>query len=293
MRQQKRMQNFSACKALVLFCLFLALINTPVDGLVTCPREALDLNIRCIRIVEEILRYRPTVLCLEEVDQFSYLQKTLKNCGYLGLFYPKPDSPCLYESKSYGPDGCAIFYNSSKLKLLESDNVILKVWNRESNQVSIICHFQTTTDDAKDFSIAVTHLKSDRDSDCQEIRVQQAKFLTQYLEDKHLDHPLILCGDMNFPPSERAYNVIKSCDLGLVSVNTHLSPKGCEPDYTFWTIYITELCKTLDYIWYSKKGLKVKSVLNMASEEEIGAGRLPSFKYPSDHLSQVTDLVLE
>ena len=233
------------------------------------------------------------MLCLEEVDQFSYLQETLMKCGFVGIFYPKPNSPCLYEEISYGPDGCAVFYDSSKLKLLKSDNVILKAFNRRSNQVSVICHFQTMTDDHKDFSIAVTHLKSDRDFDCQKIRRQQAIFLIKYLKDKHLNHPLILCGDFNFPPLEEAYNIIKSCDLGLVSVNTHLSQKGHEPMYTFWTIYREELCKTVDYIWYTEKGFKVKSVLNMASEEEIGPGRLPSFSYPSDHLSQVADMVLE
>lgn len=263
------------------------------DNFTKCPPEALEWDVRRLRIVEEILRYRPSVLCMEEVDQFSYLQEALMKTGYLGSFYPKPKSPCLYIKGNHGPDGCAIFYNTRQLNLVQTDSIILKESGVNSNQVSIICHFQTKTDDCKDFTVAVTHLKAKVDPEREKMRKEQITFLTQYLKDKSLAHPLILCGDFNAPPTEPAYEVVKSCNLGLTSVNTHLSSEGQEPKYTTWKVRDTEVCRTIDYIWYTKKGLKVKSILNMASEEEVGVGRLPSFRYPSDHLSLVCDMILE
>ena len=263
------------------------------DNFTKCPPEALAWDIRKLRIIEEILRYHPTVVCLEEVDQYSYLLETLMKCGYLGLFHPKPQSPCLFQMDNSGPDGCAVLYDSSRVSLLHSDSIILKELDKPSNQVSIICHFQTKTDTCKDFTIAVTHLKAKDDPECERMRREQVSYWIQYLKDKHSDHPLILCGDFNSPPTDTTYEIMKSCDLGLSSVNTHLSREGQEPKYTTWKIRDTEVCRTIDYIWYTKKGFKVKSVLNMASEEEIGAEALPSFRYPSDHLSQVCDMIIE
>lgn len=213
--------------------------------------------------------------------------------GYLGSFFPKPKSPCLYAKVNYGPDGCAVFYNSHQLSLMETDSIILKENDVNSNQVSIVCHFQTKTTNCKDFTIAVTHLKAKVGQENETLRKAQIAYLIQYLKSKNLDHPLILCGDFNAPPTEPAYEVVKSCDLGLTSVNTHLSQEGQEPKYTTWKVRDTEVCRTIDYIWYTKKGLKVKSILNMPSEDEIGKGRLPSFRYPSDHLSLVCDMILE
>ncbi|MEW8544174.1 MAG: endonuclease/exonuclease/phosphatase family protein [Candidatus Thiodiazotropha sp.] len=265
------------------------------DNFTKCPDKALELEVRKLRFIEEILRYQPTVLCLEEVDLFPYLKETLTKCGYVGIFYPKPDSPCLGNPYNHGPDGCAIFYNSSKLKVVKSEKLNLKAWNWETNQVAVICHFQTKSDISKDFTVAATHFKAGYKEyrPCEDIRKEQAMFLTRYLKEFYGEHPLVLCGDLNFPCTELGYDIFKCSDLRLTSAYTHLSADRQEPEYTFWTINEMEQRKTIDYIWYTKKGLKVKSVLNIPSEEEAGEGRLPSLKYPSDHLSLVCDFALE
>ena len=38
----------------------------------------------------------------------------LGKVGYSATFLPKPDSPALYCGRSYGPDGCAMFYKTNK-----------------------------------------------------------------------------------------------------------------------------------------------------------------------------------
>ena len=265
------------------------------DNFPRCPPKALDLEFRKHRIMEEILRFKPTVICLQEVDQFTFLSEALKKYGYHGMFKPKPSSPCLDNLVNYGPDGCAVFFDLSALELVKCDEIVLKAWGRKTNQVAVICHFQTKSKIAKDFTVAVTHLKAgyQASSSCEDIRKEQAIFLSNYLKDNHSEFPMILCGDLNFPTSEKGYEVIRTCDLGLSSAYTSLSSDGREPSYTFWTITDMELCKTIDYVWYTKKGLKVKTLLNVASTEEVGKDRLPSLKYPSDHISLVCDFELE
>ena len=229
------------------------------------------------------------------MDQFDFLSKSLKKYGYHGIFKPKPASPCLDFLKNWGPDGCAVFFDLSALELVTCDDVELRAWHMETNQVAVICHFKTKSKFAKDFTVAVTHLKAgpQGSTECEDIRKEQAIFLSTYLKEKHGKYPLILCGDLNFPTTEKGYEVLRTCDLGLTSAYTSLSADDQEPKYTFWTVTDQEICKTIDYVWYTKQGLKVKSLLDVASEEEIGQSRMPSLKYPSDHISLVCDFELE
>lgn len=108
--------------------------------------------------------------------------------------------------------------------------------------------------------------------------------------------PLIVCGDFNAEPWEDVYQRFASSPLGLDSAYKGLSADGhSEPPYTSWKIRRSsgESCHTLDYIWYSRQRFHVDAVLEMPCEEQIGPNRLPSYHYPSDHLSLVCDLSFE
>lgn len=261
------------------------------DNFTKCPKEALVLEKRNLRVIEEITRYCPTILCLEECDMYEYVFENLSKLGYLGIFCQKPDSPCLYEMDNIGPDGCALFYDSKKVILSKSDSIVLKEDGFQSNQVSIIGQFQTKSDDPKCFYVGATHLKAKRGYD--ERRKLQGEFISKYLEKNCTNAPVIYCGDFNAEPTEGVYSVMKSCNLGLSSAYTSLSKDNSEPKYTTWKIRPKgEECHTIDYIWYSRKGLKIKSILDVAAEKEIGVNRLPSSRYPSDHLSLVCDFIV-
>lgn len=261
------------------------------DNFIACPKGALKFETRKLRVLEEILRYRPDIVCLEEVDFYDYLFEKLSKQGYLGVFKEKVNSPCLYQEGSIGPDGCAIFYNPVKVLMSKSDSIILHENGNQSNQVAIIAQFQTKTSAGTVFSVGTTHLKAKRGYD--QNRKLQGEFITKYLEDNCSDAPVIFCGDFNAESKEPVYAVMKGCSLGLSSAYSTLSADNSEPKYTTWKIRPKgEECHTIDYIWYTKKGLKVKAVLNVASDDEIGKDRLPSFRYPSDHLSLVCDFIV-
>ncbi|XP_052795472.1 nocturnin-like [Mya arenaria] len=256
---------------------------------IKCPKEAVQWQIRKNRILQEILRYQPTVLCIEEVDMFDFLTENLAPFGYVGIFIPKPKSPCLEFADNMGADGCAMFYKTSALILSNSNSVSLKIDGKPTNQVMIFGQFQTKIDSPQSFYVGVTHLKAK--PDFSEQRRKQGEFIADFIKTNCSDDPVIFCGDFNAEPIEPVYQIMK--DLNLNSVYTSLSEDGkTEPKFTTWKIRPKgEVTHTIDYIWYS--GFKVKAILDLPSEEEVGEGRLPSLKYPSDHVSLVCDLLFD
>ena len=86
-------------------------LGTSLDNFVSAS-SSLDWESRRWRVVHEIIRHSPDIICLQEVDHFRLLERVLASLGYLGRFVAKPDSPCLYVANNNGPDGCAIFYRA-------------------------------------------------------------------------------------------------------------------------------------------------------------------------------------
>ncbi|XP_042170631.1 nocturnin isoform X2 [Oncorhynchus tshawytscha] len=270
-----------------------------MDSFVNCPLEALNWAERKYLILEEILTYRPHILCLQEVDHYyDTFQPILASLGYRGNFCPKPWSPCLDVEGNNGPDGCALFYDEARLDLVDSVNVRLCALLTPTNQVAVVTTLRCRVTGRR-LCVAVTHLKARSGWEC--LRSAQGSDLLRNLATLTQspggpigvapDTPLLVCGDFNAVPSEDVYQRFASSPLILDSAYKRLSRDGLsEPAYTTWKIRPTgECCTTLDYIWYSREAFSVDAVLDMPTEEQIGPNRLPSYSYPSDHLSLVCD----
>merc|ERR1719186_1792611 len=52
-------------------------LGTKNDNFVQCNPKALDWSTRRWRLIEEIIRYDPDIICLQEVDHFKMLQRAL------------------------------------------------------------------------------------------------------------------------------------------------------------------------------------------------------------------------
>lgn len=258
------------------------------DNFVLCPPEALSWENRQLRILEEIYRVSPTILCMQEVDCFSFLKDKLASLGYDGEWVQKPFSPCIEMKDNMGPDGCALFYLKDRLQMISAHPVNLKDNGRETNQTALVCKLKVKDDDHKAIFVAVAHLKAK--SGFQNLRHQQGKHLLEYLLKHAGSEPIIVCGDFNASPKEPVYADFTNSELGLRSVYKATSADQAEPKYTTWKIRLgqdnknTESCKTIDYIWI-RKNLKISAVLTIPEDADIGPNRLPSFRYPSDHLA--------
>ncbi|XP_033869923.2 nocturnin-like isoform X1 [Acipenser ruthenus] len=261
------------------------------DNFVHCPLDALNWAERKYLILEEILLHRPDILCLQEVDHyFDTFQPILNSMGYHSSFLPKPWSPCLDVEHNNGPDGCALFFNRDRFELVDSTNIRLVAMMLKTNQVAIAQTLRCK-ETGRLFCVAVTHLKAR--SGWERFRSSQGSDLLQNLQSitEGTGIPLLICGDFNAEPTEDVYRDFATSSLNLNSAYKLLSEDGqSEPPYTTWKIRPSgESCHTLDYIWYSQHAFSVDSVLDFPTEEQIGPNRLPSYNYPSDHLSLVCD----
>lgn len=218
-------------------------------------------------------------MCLQEVDHFKFLQFVLGTQEYEGIFYPKPDSPCLYISENNGPDGCAIFYKKNKFELVNYDTRILEVWRVQSNQVAIGVNLKVL-ETGKEFSVCTTHLKARSGALLSKLRNEQGKDLLRFTEQVADVRPVIMCGDFNAEPCEPVYRtILQHKTLGLSSAYADLiatqgglpnavdneshDETGAmayhEPPFTTWKIREDgEVCHTIDYVFYSQDKLKVR-----------------------------------
>ena len=106
------------------------------DNFVRCSPTTFDWRLRRWRVLEEIVQHDPDIICLQELDHPKLMFKALQSIGYSGRFLHKPDSPCVYLPNNNGPDGCAIFFKTSKFDLISWATKVLKVWDVASNQVN-------------------------------------------------------------------------------------------------------------------------------------------------------------
>lgn len=264
---------------------------------------------------------------MEEVDHFDdFLRPQLEENGFRGLFVEKRDSPCLDYTPNNGPDGCALFYHSSKLHLLKKKEIVLdKEDGTKSNQVAMMVQLKfdcsaalegsgsekqtaklddepppspNTAQGSRTVCIAVTHLKAKREG--RDRRTAQGKHLLSELASFSENHPVIVCGDFNATPDEPVYEYFSGNGSGSSKPPLKLSSSYAtsyygngEPPLTSWKFREAgESQYTIDYIWFSPDSLKVDSIWTVPTEGEIGKDGLPCKRYPSDHVSMCTSFRL-
>ncbi|KAK7922244.1 hypothetical protein WMY93_009146 [Mugilogobius chulae] len=198
------------------------------DGFIRCPLEALQWHERKYLILEEILTYRPDILCLQEVDHYyDTLGPIMSGLGYQGSFLAKPWSPCLDVERNNGPDGCALFFRSSRFSLSSTAHLRLSAMMLPTNQVAIVQSLECR-ETGRGLCVAVTHLKAR--SGWERLRSAQGADLLHSLQsitsrsDSAL--PLVVCGDFNAEPSEDVYRRFSCSPLGLDSAYKLLSVDG-------------------------------------------------------------------
>uniref|UniRef100_A0A672JUT3 Nocturnin n=1 Tax=Sinocyclocheilus grahami TaxID=75366 RepID=A0A672JUT3_SINGR len=196
-----------------------------MDSFVQCPMDALNWAERKYLILQEILTYRPDIICLQEVDHyFDMFQPVLASLGYQSSFCPKPWSPCLDVENNNGPDGCALFFNHKRFQSLNTTHLRLSAMMLKTNQVAIITTLRCRATE-RAFCVAVTHLKAR--SGWEVLRSAQGSDLLRNLrnvaqrieteEKTDTDVPLIVCGDFNAESSEDVYRNFATSSLGLDS----------------------------------------------------------------------------
>jgi nocturnin len=275
-------------------------------GFVMSPAASLHFDrYRRYRLMEEILRFEPDVVTLEELDQYDdFFQPLMNKFGYDSLYQPKLDAPTLSiwnekmkeEDKShqipYNSDGCAIFWRRDILDGVECNSMNYKSKDGKPwSQVGVAVRLLNKKN-KKTFVVACTHLKSKPPHE--ERRVQQITQLLDHVFSMRLTdtEPLILTGDFNADPATRVAtpNVYETTLARMDS--TYKLFYGEEPAFTTCKVRKNgESCHTIDYIFVSN-GVRVTSCLSMPTYESLPKERIPTWSYPSDHLSIGADVNL-
>jgi len=265
----------------------LAFADLAKDGF-ACGNNVLSWkNSRRDKIITEILRWKPDVFGLVELDHYDDLRSVFGRLGY--------DSVWLKKNRDFYKDGGAIFWDRARFVKVDELLAPLKKNKKKADQVLVSVRLETKTGVKKSFAIGCVHLKSTKKASGEEARLDQAKQVVSHYEEKYKDIPRILLADLNGESSEnvtrdyepKAYPFI--LDSGFRSV--YKSVLGVEPDFTSWKFRAKEEFRyTIDFIFHTKD-ITAKSVLLMPSSDQFDRKLLlPSITMPSDHLPLVTEL---
>jgi len=240
-------------------------VGKVIEGFPRVPAEYLSYNYRKEKQLEQIHKYKPDILCLQEVDHFSdFLEPTLEQAGYKGIF----------NRKLRTSDGVACFYRTEAFELVTSislhlvsqlpasnteqaieaaafvaSSVASNVNNGTRNQPAIIAELRMReTKDSTDLGVrlsdkrlivATTHFKAKHEFEL--LRAAQVRQLLAAISDFNKDKlPVILAGDLNSGPYGHVVADIKEAGYtsaykfdGVMDVDIH--------DRVINTIYSSEL----------------------------------------------------
>jgi len=285
--------------------------NAP-DRYSYCPEWALKWSYRGKNLLNEILAYQPDIITLQEVDMYAWFEEQLQKNGFKGIYRQRPMGK---------PDGVAIFYNASRLRLCNFHNINYNslepltarhnfdTSRYQKNNIALFALLETIPTDSfksQRFVVATTH--THWDPKLSDLKLRQAHMLLQELK-RYVDYkadgiatPVIVSGDFNSLPNSAMYELYSrgvvsgrhsdmlefssaedfKHDFNLSSAYSHLK----EPlsNFTPW------FKGCLDYVWFSNH-LEVHSLLGPLSEQQMEKDTaLPSTSWSSDHTSLCCEL---
>eukprot|EP00808_Paulinella_micropora_P030450 g12917.t1 len=162
----------------------------------------LSYPLRGIRLLQEIVRFLPDVLCLQELDRFDFFARRLSELGYSGHWLPKRNSPCLHFEPGQ-PDGCAIFYQA---RLFDRCGDPSPLFYHTGGQVALLLTLQPKWAAGQRLVIATTHLKAEKSAKGETIRAKQLQELLDHVHElrngSNAPDAVIVAGDFNAPAVE-------------------------------------------------------------------------------------------
>jgi len=238
------------------------------------PEVCFNYQLRRWRLLQAILDVDADIIGLEEVDRFhGFFLPMLKKFGYEGIFLPKVHSPGV--KLGWYSDGCALIFRSNMFKL---EGFKHHKYSR-GNQVCIVARLRHRLTHQV-IKLVVTHLKAQQNEKCELIRKQQVdQILQEFLNETTSieEEPIIVLGDFNSEPSSESVKKVR----GFLQ-----SAYDLERDEKLVTTWKTRgnstVRRVIDYIFYSTN-LQLKSILSIPFET-VEEEKMPSLRYPSDHI---------
>mmetsp|Transcript_61652 Transcript_61652/g.71735 ORF Transcript_61652/g.71735 Transcript_61652/m.71735 type:complete len:307 (-) Transcript_61652:129-1049(-) len=249
-----------------------------------------DMDARKPLLSEEIVRFSPDIICLQEVDK--------TDTGFYSSIFPEGEYSFNYVKKAASADGSCILLRKKAFEVVETEIIehIDPDKGKKGSLVSLVVVAKYIEKELPFYVItATTHFKADWITSFSHIRVSQAKEILQVIEkkrDKCVDLlgenkgnlAVIVCGDFNDVPSSLAtQEFLNHKELALKN------PFSDVP-FTLYQKFGDNLAKsTYDYILHTDN-LKVMKTISPPNPEKLRDDGLLSREYPSDHLSLYCEL---
>nr|XP_040055798.1 protein angel homolog 1 isoform X2 [Gasterosteus aculeatus aculeatus] len=243
-----------------------------------CPLEVLDWSNRCRLLLDEIQKWKPDILCLQEVQENHYHQQlcpVLSDMGYTCVFKRRTGTKT---------DGCATCYRSSgfsEVSVATLEFFKPEVAPLDRHNVAIVLLLRPVFTEGSEVKarglplcVANTHLLfNPRRGDVKlaQLAVMLAEIdrVVKSCKAKGEDCNIILCGDFNSVPQKPLYQLITTGELyfqglpaWMISGQEELSEKShCRRLYApLWSgsLGVTDGCQytTAEDAWKSRKSGK-------------------------------------
>lgn len=293
---------------------FNILCNFFAAKLTYAPSWIINQDSRKDAIVQSIVSYNVDILCLQEVETYSYCdfykEELNAKLGYDSVFFPKGRSQTLTDKRSV--DGCATFWKKNKFKLVEQINIDfynkiindirfslnqdILMRNSRKDNVTVVSILERSNGEL--YIVVNVHLYWD--PEYSDVKLFQTILLLEELEkirDKYNNAAMLLMGDFNSLKGSSVYELIvernfKNEDFNLYnytpfekefSHSLSFNDAYLGQDLTF-TNYTPTFKETIDYIFHDNR-LRLVSVLSPVEEDytDVSYG-LPDIYFPSDHI---------
>ncbi|XP_020523382.1 carbon catabolite repressor protein 4 homolog 5 isoform X3 [Amborella trichopoda] len=157
---------------------------------------------------EEIKCYKPSILCLQEVDQFDDIVMLLKKDGYEGVYKGRTGN---------ANDGCAVFWKEHMFNLLHEESIEFRKFGLRDNVAQLCILRYKGRHCERNLLVGNIHvLFNPKRGDVKlgQIRLLLKKAHT--LSQQWGKIPIVLTGDFNSLPQSALYQFVASSKLDLL-----------------------------------------------------------------------------
>ncbi|XP_012092978.1 carbon catabolite repressor protein 4 homolog 3 isoform X2 [Jatropha curcas] len=177
-------------------------------------------------ICKELAGWNPDIICLQEVDRYFDLLKSVEKLGYAGSYKRR--------TGDYS-DGCAVFWKADEFRLLEAESIEFKALGLRDN-VAQLSVFEICKAESKRILVGNIHVLYNPHRG--DVKLGQIRFLlsrAQILAEKWGNIPIVLAGDFNSTPQSAIYKFLASSELDIMLYDKkELSgQRNCKPAQVF------------------------------------------------------------
>ncbi|TYH41634.1 hypothetical protein ES332_D11G006400v1 [Gossypium tomentosum] len=173
-------------------------------------------------LCEEIMRWNPDIICMQEVDKYFDLRNTMEKAGYVGSYKRRTGD---------NVDGCATFWKPDKFRLLERESIGFKGFGLRDN-VAQLSVFEMCRVESRRLVVGNIHVLYNPSRG--EVKLGQIRFLSsraQLLSNRWGNAPVVLGGDFNSTPQSAIYKFLSTSELNVKLYNRRelSGQRSCHP----------------------------------------------------------------